>query len=339
MKKIIFLLLAICVFSISANADIICMKKNVAVNKSGNINLSKQFQTVKRNTCPKGYVKLINTDELKGVQGPTGPQGVKGEKGDTGAQGPRGEKGEKGTTGAQGVQGPKGDTGATGATGAQGPKGDSCIEDGYLPSDTTITGIIGNFIEGEKFVTFISPAHHEFQIGGEQECEGSVDNPTAKPGYLCIYNVYGNVVAEKIEYNSSQEECVNNGYDYREYCADPKIPYMEYNEYNTKEDCETSKGTVVFDDDLGYGHCGTREDYYNETDCTAHNFKWVDMMGCFDTSNPYSILECSELRGVWVGRCIDTNTTQEIHKYLNSGFKAVGAYGSLAVWALHTSQD
>ena len=50
---------------------------------------------------------------IKGGQGPAGPQGPKG---DTGPQGPKGETGPAG---------PQGATGPQGSTGPQGPKGDS----------------------------------------------------------------------------------------------------------------------------------------------------------------------------------------------------------------------
>ena len=53
----------------------------------------------------------ISGSTVRMVQGPTGPQGLKGDKGNVGNTGPKGDKGDTGATG------PKGDTGATGATG------------------------------------------------------------------------------------------------------------------------------------------------------------------------------------------------------------------------------
>lgn len=45
------------------------------------------------------------------VQGPVGPQGLKGDQGDTGPQGLKGDKGDTGDTGAKGDKGDTGDTG------------------------------------------------------------------------------------------------------------------------------------------------------------------------------------------------------------------------------------
>jgi hypothetical protein len=72
-----------------------------------------------------------DVEAATGAQGPTGPQGEKGDAGATGAQGPagpqggKGDTGETGATGPTGPQGTKGDTGATGAAGPQGTKGDT----------------------------------------------------------------------------------------------------------------------------------------------------------------------------------------------------------------------
>ena len=70
-------------------------------------------------------------EQLAGLKGGTGPQGIKGDtgdKGDTGEKGDTGDKGETGATGAKGETGAKGDTGDTGPAGARGqtgPKGDT----------------------------------------------------------------------------------------------------------------------------------------------------------------------------------------------------------------------
>lgn len=66
---------------------------------------------------------------IAGEIGPTGPQGPAGETGPAGPQGPTGERGPIGPqgpigeTGATGPQGPTGETGATGPTGPAGPTG------------------------------------------------------------------------------------------------------------------------------------------------------------------------------------------------------------------------
>ena len=63
-------------------------------------------------------------------QGPTGPQGLKGDKGDQGERGPigltgpKGEKGDPGPPGPQGLPGAKGDQGPPGEQGDPGPTGE-----------------------------------------------------------------------------------------------------------------------------------------------------------------------------------------------------------------------
>jgi hypothetical protein len=63
------------------------------------------------------------------AQGPTGPQGPKG---DTGATGPQGQQGD---TGATGPQGPQGDTGATGPQGPQGLAGANGVSGYQIVTD------------------------------------------------------------------------------------------------------------------------------------------------------------------------------------------------------------
>ena len=73
---------------------------------------------------------LFSANGTPGPIGLTGPQGLKGDKGDIGAnglqgiQGLKGDKGDIGATGPQGLQGLKGDKGDIGVTGPQGLKGD-----------------------------------------------------------------------------------------------------------------------------------------------------------------------------------------------------------------------
>lgn len=83
----------------------------------------------------KTLKKMLDSGELRGPQGATGPAGPTGAKGETGSQGPQGLKGDPGPQGPQGLKGetgaagpmgpagPKGDTGDRGPTGPQGPQG------------------------------------------------------------------------------------------------------------------------------------------------------------------------------------------------------------------------
>jgi hypothetical protein len=72
------------------------------------------------------HEEWVNAGDLRGPQGPEGPQGQQGPKGDTGAQGPQGPQGETGP------QGPQGETGPQGPQGEQGPPGEDGA-DGLTP--------------------------------------------------------------------------------------------------------------------------------------------------------------------------------------------------------------
>ena len=164
------LLTVLCLMPVSPlQADIVCVKKTVKANKSGKINLANSLTTVLGNKCPSGYALLYKV-----------PKGEKGDKGDVGAQGPKGEKGSTGATGATGPRGPKGENG-------------SCTFTNFpteIPSGVTLTG------EGSS-ATFFIPAPVpitaadvlvNYKDHKHPECTGSIDNPTAAPGKVCIYS-------------------------------------------------------------------------------------------------------------------------------------------------------
>ena len=67
-----------------ANADVICVKEKVETNTL--IILSKPIKMVRGDNCPSEFVKLISTDDLKGLQG---EKVEKNDKGDTGTQEPQ----------------------------------------------------------------------------------------------------------------------------------------------------------------------------------------------------------------------------------------------------------
>jgi hypothetical protein len=111
------------------------------------------------------------------------------------------------------LTGPKGATGATGPTGAQGPQGprgeqgESGTFLSSLPSGKTLTGVYGisGHVEtagdtaAEDAISFqvplsTPPVEYIVSSGSPTaECPGTVDEPEAAPGYLCLYeeHVYG----------------------------------------------------------------------------------------------------------------------------------------------------
>jgi hypothetical protein len=120
---------------------------------------------------------------VPGTQGPAGPQGPKGDVGPKGGAGSPGEPGTDGTNGENGV------------CSVSVPK---CV----LPSNATLTGIWGiSSVGNERPLAQISfplslPAEPiEVQLIGPDggypdptpECSGTVEEPKAKPGFVCIY--------------------------------------------------------------------------------------------------------------------------------------------------------
>lgn len=125
-----------------------------------------------------------------GKPGPVGPQGPKGDQGVKGDQGPKGDTGAPGTPG-----GPGEDAACTGAS-------PECI----LPSNATETGrwAVGPRLTPELVaLSFNIPlatapeAIHFINAAGEEKregefktpinCLGEAEEPTAKPGEVCVY--------------------------------------------------------------------------------------------------------------------------------------------------------
>jgi Collagen triple helix repeat (20 copies) len=140
-----------------------------------------------------------------------------------------GKNGKDGAPGPAGAQGPKGDTGAKGDPGAPGPEGEAgspWTAGGTLPSQATETGTwtLGQSVpaesnyflplsfpiplsaplEGQSHVHYINAAGKEV-IGGNEvtssACLGSVTQPKATPGNLCVYETFvfnANIKSESI---------------------------------------------------------------------------------------------------------------------------------------------
>jgi hypothetical protein len=163
----------------------------------------KYLITSTKQISPSVLKSLKAANGKNGAAGPAGPAGpggptgagsagAAGPQGPAGAIGPAGPKGEAGPAGAPG---PKGTTGAPGATGFTKtlPKGET--EKG------TFAGTIYNAEEGNELQIPVSFPIPLSQVGmafyfnkerTEKEefeggCAGSVEDPTAPPGVLCVY--------------------------------------------------------------------------------------------------------------------------------------------------------
>jgi hypothetical protein len=136
-----------------------------------------------------------------GKSGPTGATGAKGAPGTTGATG-IGAAGATGATGEPGPPGREGPTGATGEPGAPGNEGTTGPAGPFpatLPEGDTVTGgysVSGGGGNGLGFASISFPYRlataptARFIATGEADptgCPGSVEDPTADDGYLCVY--------------------------------------------------------------------------------------------------------------------------------------------------------
>ena len=170
----------------------------------------------KKKTTPKGP---------RGPAGPAGKNGTNGTNGAPGATGPAGPAGPAGgtgpagTNGTTGTNGEKGEKGETGPAGAAGPSGGG----EPLPAGKTETGTWSFGAPAAEYVRlslsfpiplsaplseeegcteavatrtkpcqvhFIEKNGEEFSNGGDGTstvCKGSVEEPTAAPGNLCVY--------------------------------------------------------------------------------------------------------------------------------------------------------
>jgi hypothetical protein len=116
-------------------------------------------------------------------------------------------KGKTGTTGAQGAQGPQGDTGPKGDQGVKGDKGDTGAQGDPGPLLQTLPA--GKTLKGDYHIGMTTTAASQFTYGGitfqvplptaptfnfipqggsaTANCPGSVANPQAAAGFLCLY--------------------------------------------------------------------------------------------------------------------------------------------------------
>jgi hypothetical protein len=134
---------------------------------------------------------------------------LQGERGETGPQGERGPQGLQGVPGSPGAPGAPGSPGAPGAPGAPGSPGTSIFASS-IPSGTTVKGLFGDSDIATDTdesaalnigVSFPVPAPvdltddnvnfagmpNEFAADDDSTCTGTVANPTAPSGKVCIY--------------------------------------------------------------------------------------------------------------------------------------------------------
>jgi hypothetical protein len=124
----------------------------------------------------------------------------------------------KGNRGPQGLQGPKGTTGAQGVQGIQGPPGPfpDPLSPGHTLRGNYSTGAgngNGVTISGVSFGFRLSaaPTVHFITVGTTPpaQCPGTVTDPQASAGHLCIYEgTQINVTAFRGECDPEQSGCI-----------------------------------------------------------------------------------------------------------------------------------
>jgi len=174
------------------------------------------FAASKLNPTQKKEVTKIAKREAKKFPGPTGPQGPQGPAGPAGAAGKDGAPGTPGTPGATGPTGKTGTAGVTGPTGPTGPTGGGGGLPEFLPEGQKETGAFSTGYVGDgETEPAIAPAFLEFSFnipleekpkvvwvnkagngvytgseGTVADCPGTVAEPDAEPGFLCLYTKF-----------------------------------------------------------------------------------------------------------------------------------------------------
>ncbi|HEX5928338.1 MAG TPA: hypothetical protein VFY48_03005 [Solirubrobacterales bacterium] len=163
----------------------------------------------------------------KGPKGDPGPQGPQGPAGPAGAKGDNGSAGSNGSNGSNGATGPTGSAGAAGDDGKSAtvtpfdgetePGGEPCNEFGglevevedsgelsivcngetgftdVLPQGKTEAGAWAAFVAAEGFsftpISFNIPLadEPEVDIAPDPDCPGTLGEPKAAEGHLCLY--------------------------------------------------------------------------------------------------------------------------------------------------------
>lgn len=153
----------------------------------------------------KKEVKAIAKQEAKKFA-TSGPAGLPGPAGPAGAIGKDGQNGSNGAQGTQGIQGPQGIQGEPWTAGGTLPAGETLT--GTFTTPQVPTGIAGTFVSisfpiplavGDIPTVNLINAGGSAEIGEAANCPGSVGEPEADPGNVCLY-------AEKTENVLTTEE-------------------------------------------------------------------------------------------------------------------------------------
>jgi len=137
----------------------------------------------------RGQKAGADASAKKAKRGPRGPRGLTGPTGPTGPQGSKGEPGVKGDAGPPGTPGKDGQTGFTETL----PGGKS-LEGTWTTDFATASTTALQFVPISFGIPLAKPLEeadvHYILLGAETgtgPCPGSIEEPEAEPGQLCIY--------------------------------------------------------------------------------------------------------------------------------------------------------
>ena len=324
MLKKIFLLLAssALVFS-TANADTICIKKKVTSKNA--VSLARNIKVIQGEECPKGFVKLLDTQTF------VGPQGEKGDKGD------------------------KGDAGLDGA---------NYYDTEFLPPKQKLTGLVGGRGAVYVSLQVPSSVQLEIAESSECDGSVEMPTaPKGKVCIYPIFGtVHAESVptSSKMVLNT-RTLCEANGYEWKDaYCLANKPdgvtpidsdtecfsgPYANENHWDDsteictrprwdKENCETPLND--WDDEKACFVEGVLN-HADETQCAqeVHGY-WIEK-GCSDESFSDKKSCLAPSIGTWIpAACEVTEIGSDgfYSDYSNAGFRVVSSNGAFAaVWA------
>ncbi len=159
--------------------------------------------------------KQISPKVLKTLQGKAGKAGANGAQGAPGVAGAQGSAGPQGPQGPAGAAGPNGTNGENGKEGEKGKEGSPWTAGGTLPSEKSEQGVwsvlytataagqagsadisfnipLAEAPEATKTTNFIGlkegeNEENENKTAIPSHCKGTVSNPIAQPGNLCVF--------------------------------------------------------------------------------------------------------------------------------------------------------
>jgi hypothetical protein len=202
-------------------ANVVATLALVFAMSGGALAASKYLITSTKQIKPSVLSSLKGKPGANGAQGAVGATGSAGLVGGTGLQGPAGGPGAKGETG------PEGKEGKTGKEGKAGLPGSPWTVDGTLPPKATETGVwvvtpttvdptnlaisfpikLSAPLSQKGSAHFIETEGNEIDLNGKKvqssTCKGTVAQPTAEPGNLCIY-------AAKLEKSTSEPNAITD---------------------------------------------------------------------------------------------------------------------------------